>query len=234
MFSTERDFIIEKKSRSESSKDYVYRMLFKNIVFCRMLPGESISENTISEIFSVSRTPVRESVLKLAADELIYVYPQKGTYVSYINMDRIRESTFMRVLLETEALKLACRAFKGDEIFSLKSNLERQVFCYRNNNLTEVLELDNRFHGMIFEFNSLSRVWKALQGISAEQYRIRYLKLMDNWRWNETIEEHQMLIQDIQSGNGEKAALDIKSHINKIFDDANFLEQKHKTFFEHD
>ena len=231
---TKENLFLEKKDQSESSKNYVYRMLFKNIVFLRLIPGEIISENMISDVFSVSRTPVRDAILRLAADELLAVYPQKGTYVSYINMDRVRESIFMRIVLESEAIRLACRTFDENAVFLMKSNLERQVFCYEKGHLEEVLELDNDFHKILFETNRLPRVWKAMQSINTEQYRIRYLKLLDQWRWEETIEEHRTQIRDIEDGDEEKAAADIRKHVASLYDDAKIVAQHHKSFFERD
>ena len=228
---TKENLFLENKNQSECSKDYVYRMLFKNIVFLRLTPGEIISENMISDFFSVSRTPVRDAVLRLATDELVTVYPQKGTYVSYINMDRVRESIFMRIVLESEAIRLACRTFDENAIFLMKSNLEHQAFCYQKGHLEEVLQLDNDFHKILFVTNRLPRVWKAMQSINTEQYRIRYLKLQDRWRWEDTIEEHRRQIRDIECGDEEKAAADIREHVASLYDDAKIIAQNHKSFF---
>ena len=59
---TEMDIFIEKKKKSESTKQYLYRNLRKNIIYNRLKPGDFISEKNIAEVFAVSRTPIREAI----------------------------------------------------------------------------------------------------------------------------------------------------------------------------
>jgi len=77
------------KDHSESIKCYIYRVLRNNIIDLNLRPGEIISENEIANTLSVSRTPTREAFSKLASEELLEVYPQKGTKVSYIDLKRV-------------------------------------------------------------------------------------------------------------------------------------------------
>ena len=58
---TEMDILIEKRKKSESTKQYLYRNLRKNIIYNRLKPGDFISEKNIAEVFAVSRTPIREA-----------------------------------------------------------------------------------------------------------------------------------------------------------------------------
>lgn len=88
---TEMDILIEKRKKSESTKQYLYRNLRKNIIYNRLKPGDFISEKNIAEVFAVSRTPIREAIGILVGEELLEVYPQRGTYVSKINMKRVRK-----------------------------------------------------------------------------------------------------------------------------------------------
>ncbi|GIP19460.1 GntR family transcriptional regulator [Paenibacillus montaniterrae] len=225
--------LLDEKKKSESIKDYLYRVIRKNIIYNRLHPGDAVSENVLASVFQVSRTPIREAINKLVVDELLEVYPQRGTNVSYIDMRRVREAVFMRETLEMGAIKLACETFGEEQIFRLESNLNQQIFCYERDKLMEVMELDNQLHQIIFEECQLLRVWQAMQGIGSDQYRIRYLKLYNRLRWEETIEEHKTIIANIKDKNVSKAVADIQSHINKLYDDARIIQQQMPEYFLH-
>jgi GntR family transcriptional regulator, rspAB operon transcriptional repressor len=67
------------KTRGESAREYVTRILRSNILNLNLIPGQSISENEVAELLKMSRTPVREAFIRLFQDNLIEIYPQKGT-----------------------------------------------------------------------------------------------------------------------------------------------------------
>ena len=64
-------FIGVKKEKGENNKQFTYRILKKNIMKLSLKPGEEISEVEISEALNVSRTPVREAIVKLKEEKLI-------------------------------------------------------------------------------------------------------------------------------------------------------------------
>ena len=86
----------------ESTREFVYRFLNANIMHLRMPPGTSLTEQDIATLLSVSRTPVREAFIQLSHEHLLDILPQKGTYVSLIDLDSVEESKFMRETLEIE------------------------------------------------------------------------------------------------------------------------------------
>ena len=229
---TEMDILIEKRKKSESTKQYLYRNLRKNIIYNRLKPGDFISEKNIAEVFAVSRTPIREAIGILVGEELLEVYPQRGTYVSKINMKRVREASFMRKLLEVEAAKKACEEFEKEDLFLLDCNVNQQKFCLENNKLQEVLELDNQFHQIIFSKSGLKRVWQCMQGISADQERIRYLKLKDKFQWDRVLEEHYKIIEYLKEKDSVRIETAMENHITKIYGDAEIIRQKYPEYFE--
>lgn len=228
----ETSFLVEKKKKSESTKDYVYRNIRKNIIYNYLTPGDLVSEKNMAEIFSVSRTPVREAIGILMGEELLEVYPQRGTYVSKIKVKRVHEASFMRKLLEVEVAKRACEEFEKEDLFILECNVNQQKFCLANNKLEEVLDLDNQFHQIIFSKAGFKRVWQCMQGISADQERIRYLKLKDKFQWDVVLEEHYEILKDIKERNTAKIEKEMENHINKIYMDVEVIKQKYPDYFD--
>src|SRR3954468_10866898 len=85
----------------------IYRDLRDDIVSLRRRPGEPIIENQIAQTYGVSRTPVREAMLKLADEGLIEVFPQSGTFVSRIPLAALPEAIAIRMALEEATVRLA-------------------------------------------------------------------------------------------------------------------------------
>ena len=73
--------IFYEKKHKETGKEYAYRVLKDNIMSLELKPGELLSESELSEKLNISRTPIREVIMRLKGEHLIEVKPQAGTYV---------------------------------------------------------------------------------------------------------------------------------------------------------
>src|SRR4051794_27041342 len=87
-----------------STRSQVYTIIREAIVSLRLLPGQALSENELATQYGVSRTPVREALIRLAGDGLVEVVPQLGTFVSRISELDVREAQFIREVLECTSL----------------------------------------------------------------------------------------------------------------------------------
>lgn len=89
-------FKVINKNKGENSKQFTYRILKENIMNLSLAPGEAISEIEISQALDVSRTPVREAIVKLKEEKLVNVFPQRGSFVSKMSLKLIEEAAFLR------------------------------------------------------------------------------------------------------------------------------------------
>ena len=83
-------------------------------------PGEAISEAQIALSFGVSRTPVREAILKLSDEGLLEIYPQSGIFVSRIPVDALPEAIIIRKALEETTARLAAERATPSQILALR------------------------------------------------------------------------------------------------------------------
>ena len=118
--------IFYEKKHKETGKDYAYRVLKDNIMSLELKPGELLSESDLSDKLSISRTPIREVIMRLKGEHLIEVKPQAGTYISLIDKELINEAIFMRKLLEKEVLRVACSELSDELFMELEKNLFAQ------------------------------------------------------------------------------------------------------------
>ncbi len=100
--------VLEKmrKENNQSVGEYVYNTIKKNIINLNIKPGDRISEKEIADMLNLSRTPVREAFIKLSKEGVVNVLPQRGTYISRIDLKQVEEARFIRASLEKAVMGL--------------------------------------------------------------------------------------------------------------------------------
>lgn len=206
---------LPEKLRGENGKEYAYRVLKNNIMSLDLKPGQTISESELSQQLNISRTPIREVLMRLKEEHLIEVKPQIGTYISLIDRQLIEEAFFMRYFLEKEALKLACNSFSEDKLMELEKNLMSQRYIAGKQNLEiEFHNLDIQFHGIIFAGVKLEEVWKGILKISTHYNRLR---LISEIRYSNKvfIEQHEQLFNGIKNKDVKAVEILVDDHFQK-------------------
>lgn len=214
-----------------STRDHVYEVLKENIIALELEPGRSISEKEISELLSVSRTPVREAFVKLAQEELLEIYPQKGTTISLIDLNHVEEARFVREHLERAVVKEACLKFSSDGIFELESNLLLQKQCVAEKNYTKLFELDESFHQRIAIGAGKERIWTIIQQVNAHLNRIRMLSLAANYQWDLILSQHESIVEAIKEKDQEKADQVMEQHLKKLTFEQEELRSQYFNYF---
>src|SRR5690349_12947762 len=101
--------------RRGNTRGEVYGRLRDAIVAAELEPGRQLSENELAEFFGVSRTPIREALVRLRDDRLVEIVPQLGTFVTRISEAAVSDAQFIRQALECAAVRLAAqRAARED------------------------------------------------------------------------------------------------------------------------
>lgn len=226
------DLKLDNKTHFHSMRDFVYHTLRSNILNLKFEPGRSISESEISELLEVSRTPVREAFLKLTQDELLEVFPQKGTIVSLIDLESVEEARFMREHIERAIAQLACKKqFSNDSLVKLEYNLNMQEFAVKSSDYTKLFELDEEFHRIIYQACHKSRVWQAIQHVNTDFNRVRMLRLQVNFDWQLILDHHQQIYRSIKEKNTEAADKITMQHLQLVVIEESEIRQEYPTYF---
>ncbi|WP_088104863.1 GntR family transcriptional regulator [Halalkalibacter urbisdiaboli] len=210
----------------------VYEFLRSEIVSLKLSPGKSISENEIAERLQVSRTPVREAFLRLSQEDLVNVFPQKGSFVSLIDLEHLEEARFMREHLEVATTKLACELFTEKNLIDITANLEAQKMAIQTKDIEGFYELDDKFHSIIFSSCKKSRVWEVIQNMMSINFnRMRYLSLTEKLNTDMIISQHQEIVESIKEQNPVRAEKVVREHLNLVVIDHQALNKKYPNHF---
>src|ERR1700680_1824798 len=114
------------RPRAATAASRIYSDLRAEMVSLRRRPGEAISEAEIALSYGVSRTPVREAILKLSDEGLVEIFPQSGIFVSRIPLAALPEAIIIRKALEETTARLAAERATSSQILILHAILARQ------------------------------------------------------------------------------------------------------------
>lgn len=199
---------------TENARNYAIRVLLYNIINLELVPGSSVSENELSNILNLSRTPVREALIELSKNGLVEILPQRGTYISKIDYDVIEEARFMRLVLENAVLKLACDHFSNEYLKQLKDNLNQQKFCLKNDDSKKLFQLDDDFHKIIFQSVSKARTYDIIHSQMVHFDRLRALSLKST-KPTKTVEDHENILYAIERKDQELAEILMTRHLTR-------------------
>jgi DNA-binding GntR family transcriptional regulator len=219
------------RTQPVSTRDAVYMQLKEQILKLELVPGTPLSENETSLLFNVSRTPVRESFLRLAQEGLVQVLPQRGTFVSLIDTGLVEEARFMREQLEKAVIRLACSDFPEAFLAWLEENLSNQQECIRKKDDKSMFELDEHFHRILFEGCSKSNTWSLMQQMNAHLNRSRMLRLVDDHNWEHLYEQHRRMAEAIKLHDSAAAERIMSEHLALNIADQALLKEKYPNYY---
>lgn len=215
----------------ESSREYIYRVMKANIISLNLPPGAGISEKEVADLVGVSRAPVREAFIKLSQEGLLDILPQRGTYVSLIDIDQAEESRFVRAILEREVVRLACECFSQEDLFELQSWLALQELCLQERNAGKFFEVDDAMHQAIFAGCNKVHTWLMLEQMGSHYGRVRMLNLTAGFNLARILEEHRAIVRAIREGNAKAGAAASDAHLSKLPLDLAELLKKFGDYF---
>lgn len=208
-----------------------YAWIKRAILTLIFKPNEALSEKELSLKFGISRTPVREALIKLADEGLVDIKPQSGTYVSPIRVAEVVEAQFIREVLETEVVRKAADSVDEALKRTLRLNLQAQKMAIVHNDLAEFLKLDEAFHHAFSDFCSLPRAWRVIQTVKGQLDRVRYLSLPHPGHVAQLYAQHEAIGESVASGQADAAAEHMRHHLREVFKSIDELMQEQPSFF---
>ena len=214
----------------ESGGEYALRTIKENIISLDLAPGSQISENELAVEMGLSRTPVREALIELSKVKIVDVRPQKKSTIPLIDYDMVDESRFMRDLLECAVVELDCRMAAPADLERLEENIRIQRLYLDDFYSSQLVTLDNQFHGMLFDIAKKSQVFALIQNISVHFDRVRTMAL-SSVKNGKIVQDHIDIVDAIRRRDPEAARALMETHLNRYDIDAAALRAAYPQYF---
>jgi DNA-binding GntR family transcriptional regulator len=200
------------ESTSELLADRAYAALRDRIVQLRIAPGAPINEDALGRELEMGRTPVREAIKRLALENLVTVFPRRGTFASEINITDLAHISDVRQQLEGHAAYRAAERLttaRRAELEALLARIEATDGADRD----ELIELDAEIHRFVHRASANPYLEETLARYFNLSLRIWYLVLDRLPHLTERVREHRALLEAIRDGEAERARTIAAEHV---------------------
>ncbi len=201
-----------------NASDFAYQMIKAKILSQEYPPGSQLKEMNISKELGVTRTPVREAIIKLEREGIAKLFHNRGAFVASLSEKEIEDLFEIREALETKAMYLAYRKASRNEIAEIRNGLAKRENFFRQgippNHSEEVLD----FHFEIIKLaknEKMLSIWKTL---GSQLCLARITSTMFGKRYLEALKEHKQILSSLAEGNFGKTERLLKVHISKAKD----------------
>jgi DNA-binding GntR family transcriptional regulator len=209
----------------------IFEKLLASIVALEMLPGSPLQEKALAEEFGVSRTPVREALIRLAEAGLVDIFPQSGTFVAPIPVASIPEALIVRKALEGETVEMAARVATSADIATLDGILARQAAFAGLNDTAAFHDADEAFHEAIAQISQHPGIWRIVRPVKVQIDRARRLTLPVPGRMDHVIGEHRVIRDAIAKHDPAAARAAMMQHLDAVILDVRQLAATNPAYF---
>jgi DNA-binding GntR family transcriptional regulator len=193
--------------------DEITNQLRDMIVDGDLKPGQKVPEPELCQRFGVSRTPLREALKVLAAEGIVQLLPNRGAVVAKVTREEIEQIFPIMGALESLAGELACERITEDELEKLRRLHKAMVGHYRRSEWLPYSKLNRAIHEAIFAAAGNAALSAIYQQLIIRIHAIRFVVKKTPERWRQAVEEHEQMVEALESRDGKKLARIMKLHL---------------------
>ncbi|PRY42439.1 GntR family transcriptional regulator [Umezawaea tangerina] len=196
-----------------SGRDKAYEFLKDTILADPEMQGRFISEQDVADRIGVSRTPIREALLLLAAEDMVQLVPKKGAYVAPVSGRQVAELMELRGMVERFAAEHVLKAGTAP-VAEMRAAIERQTGLRGMADARDFIDVDRQFHALLVAATGNELLTKVYEGLRARQIRAGVVALYrSEGRQDAVLLEHEAIVAALESGDVEAATAAISSHL---------------------
>ena len=220
------------RPRAATASSRIYAELRAELVSLKRRPGEVVSEAEIGLAYGVSRTPVREAILKLSDEGLVDIFPQSGIFVSRIPLATLPEAIIIRKALEATTARFAASRASASQILSLQAIVQRQREADAAGDRDGFHQADESFHAAIADVAGYPGIWTLIQQVKVHVDRFRQLTLPQLGRMGQVIAEHEVILAAIEARGPRGAQAAMEKHLERLLGDISATQTVNPEYFD--
>lgn len=208
-----------------------YAWLRGEVLSARLLPGQTLSENEIAARLGVSRTPVREAIIRLEGEGLLNVRPQIGTVVAPIDLDAVADGQFVREAIECRTVALAAAQVRPADARTLRALLREQSRAVQRHAQAKFIALDDSLHRHLMTMAGRPRIWQRVEEVKAQLDRVRVLSLEDRGWLDTILAQHERIVRHVLAGEADAATAAMQDHLRAVFASIDAIARERPEYF---
>lgn len=186
-------------------RDDVYLTLRAAIVDGTLEPGERLRDPELELWLGVSRTPIREAMLRLERAGLVITRPGRATMVAPVDGPEVTDAQQVAASLHELAARLSVPRLAADDLERLRAAADDFAAALDDDDVDRALEADDRFHAVFVEASGNRMIVEVLDGATAVLRRVERLRF-SSLDGRGSVEQHERILAAATAGDAELAA----------------------------
>lgn len=190
-----------------------YREMRRRVLEGEMPPGRQYLEQELAQMLGMSRTPVREALIRLADERLVEVRPRHGVRVLPLSIEDIGEIYELLATLEALAAhRLATSGATAEQLSVLTAADDRMTAAVGAGDRTNWFAADRTFHSTIVMVSGSARLQETVQGLYAQSNWARLQTIPRYTITPQSCDDHAAIIAAIAAGDARSARVHMYEH----------------------
>lgn len=200
---------------AQAASDRAYDHVKRAIIRGDLPGGTAISENALCQEIGVSRTPVHEAFLRLAAEDLLTLESRKGAVVRPMSPSEAADVLEMREAIEsTAAARVVTDGRVADVAPFLQAMLAEQEQAVATGDVDRFIEVDAEFHGAVIGASRNAIAVMFARTLRDRQQRLRHhLMRLQPSQLQASLEDHRALAAALEAGDALRYAEVLRAHV---------------------
>lgn len=206
---------VARSGKTPLSVDEIAERMLAAIMEQKLPPGTKLVEDKLAGVFSVSRTKIRQALARLAHDNVLSVYPNRGTYVASPSIKEARHVFAARRLIEPELVRLVAETATKEQVAALRKSALVESRAHETNDRRAIIRLSGEFHILLAEMGGNPFLLKSMRELASLTCLI--IALYDSPNTPACPHhEHGDIVDAIRARDGERAAKLMVAHLDHV------------------
>lgn len=202
-------------------KDHIYDMMRDAILDMDIYSDDvdlRLDERSLADQLGVSRTPLREVLVRLERDGLIEIKPRRGIFVLRKTLDEILEMIVAWAALESMAARLAVEHATDAELASLRKLAAKYSVTRAGAHISEYSDDNIRFHQRILEISHCKLLKTMADGLFIHMHAVRQRAMGEGDRVSRSVVDHMEIIEALEARQADEVADRVREHTMRLHD----------------
>lgn len=199
----------------ENTHDEIYEKIYVAILEHRLHPGTKLVEERLAEIFGASRARIREVLARLAHEQIVELYPQRGAYVAKPSIEQALDVFEARRLIEPAVLRRLIETLTPEKLARLRQHQDLELDARRRDDKRAVIRLSGEFHSLAADLagnTALARSMRELSVLTCLMIFLYDAPTSTSCR----ADEHSQIIEAIAKRDPARAERLMREHLDHI------------------
>ena len=199
--------------RSQSLASVVYHQIQEMILSNKILPGEHINENHLSQVLRVSRAPIREACRQLEKDGLVEFRVKQGPFVRDVEIEEVLELYDIRTVLEALAAEKAAERAQDKDFDELEKLIQDMSKHLSFQDMEAYLKSSIDYHYAILRMSGNDSLMSIMETISKKFYLFRKRIIIQRRNLKVIFNQKVKIFEALKARDGKKAANIMRKHV---------------------